>query len=508
MKTLHSWFTDSVRRVPDQDALVVAGQRLSYAQLDAVSRKVAALVAAAAGTRPVRVGLLAAGSVVAYAGYLGVLRGGGTVVPLSEDYPADRNRQILELARLDVVLADEGRDTSFADGTGVPVIAVAEDDVRGALRAAPAVPGAPLDDALSADAVAYILFTSGSTGVPKGVPIRHRNLDAFLRFHLDRYQVGPGCRMSQTFGLTFDPSVFDMFVAWGGGATLVVPSRGELVDPVGFVNDHALTHWYSVPSIVSLVRDSGSLDPGSLPTLRHSLFAGEQLTLEQARVWSEAAPGSTVENLYGPTELSVTVTAYRLPADRSAWPKSSNGTVPIGRVYPHLDQRIDPDTGELQVRGPQRFDGYLDPADNDGRFHEPGPDQGPDPGPDPGSGPGARAWYRTGDRVAVEDGELVHIGRLDQQVKIMGRRLELGDVESAIRRWGGLDHVVVVAAPGPGGEPRLTAVYSGIVTAPADLRDRLRPHLPVHMLPDRFVQLDALPLNANGKVDRQACGGL
>ncbi|WP_232376572.1 AMP-binding protein [Amycolatopsis aidingensis] len=494
-KTLHSWFTDSVRRTPDHTALVVPGRRLSYAELEAVSLELAARVTAAIGPRPGRVGLLAAGSVAAYAGYLGVLRSGGTVVPLSMDYPAARNRQILELAGVDAVLADEGRDTALADGTGTPVITVGEEDVQRALRATPTARPA---DAADPDGIAYILFTSGSTGVPKGVPIRHRNLDAFVRHHLARYRVGPGSRMSQTFGLTFDPSVFDMFVAWGGGATLVVPSRSELLDPVGFVNDQFLTHWYSVPSIVSWVRNAGSLDPGSLPTLRCSLFAGEQLTLEQAQAWSAAAKGSTVENLYGPTELSITVTAYRLPAEHSAWPRTSNGTVPIGRVYPHLDHRIDPLTGELQVRGPQRFGGYLDPADNEGRFCEPGPHSGP--------APSRQAWYRTGDRVAVEDGALVHLGRLDQQVKIMGRRLELGDVESAVRQWGGLDEVVVVAAPGPGGELRLTAVYSGVRAEPGELRNRLRPHLPTHMVPTRFVHLDALPLNANGKVDRQACG--
>ncbi|MER6530577.1 AMP-binding protein [Streptomyces sp. NPDC001508] len=140
---------------------------MTYGQLDAVSRELAARVVAATGPRPARVGLLAAGSVAAYAGYLGVLRGGGTVVPLSEDYPAARNRQILELARLDAVLADDGKDTSLADGTGVPVITVGEDDVRRSLRAAPTAPAAPADDALDPDAVAYILFTSGSTGVPK-----------------------------------------------------------------------------------------------------------------------------------------------------------------------------------------------------------------------------------------------------------------------------------------------------------------------------------------------------
>jgi acyl-coenzyme A synthetase/AMP-(fatty) acid ligase len=273
-----------------------------------------------------------------------------------------------------------------------------------------------------------------------------------------------------------------------------------LLDPVGFVNEHALTHWYSVPSIVSWVRNAGSLGTGSLPSLRRSLFAGEQLTLEQARAWAAAAPESTIENLYGPTELTVTVTAYRLPADPSAWPQTANGTVPIGRIHPHLDHRIDPDTGELQVRGPQRFDGYLDPADNEGRFWE--------PGAQPGSVPSSQAWYMTGDRVSLVDGELVHLGRLDQQVKIMGRRLELGDVESAVRRWAGLDDVVVTAVPGPGGEYQLTAVYSGIAATSAELRNRLRPYLPTHMIPARFVHLDALPLNANGKVDRRACSRL
>ncbi|MGH3939874.1 MAG: AMP-binding protein [Pseudonocardiaceae bacterium] len=500
LKTLHSWFTDTVRRSPNGVALIVAGQKLSYAELDAVSHEMAARVTRAIGPRRGRIGLFAAGSVAAYAGYLGVLRSGGTVVPMNVDYPADRNRQVLDLAGLDAVLVDETRDIGFADDVGVPVITVGADDVQRAARNAPTTsPDDCVDDAVDPDETAYILFTSGSTGVPKGVPIRHRNLDAFVRHHLARYQVGPGCRMSQTFGLTFDPSVFDMFVAWGGGATLVVPSRSELLDPVGFVNQHALTHWYAVPSIVSWVRNAGSLDPGSLPTLRRSLFAGEQLTLEQAQAWATAAPESTIENLYGPTELSVTVTAYQLPADPSDWPRTSNGTVPIGRIYPHLDHRIDPDTGELQVRGPQRFDGYLDPADNEGRFSE--------PGAQPGSSPSSQAWYRTGDRVSSVDGELVHLGRLDEQVKVMGQRLELGDVESAVRRWGGID-VVVTAAPGPGGDLQLTAVYSGIAATPADLRNRLRPHMPTHMIPTRFVHLYALPLNANGKVDRRACGRL
>ncbi|MGW1671595.1 AMP-binding protein [Streptomyces sp. NPDC002324] len=495
-KTLHAWFTDSVRRVPDEPALVIDGQSLTYAELDAVSRDVAGRVTGA-GPRVRRVGLLASRSVASYAGYLGTLLAGATVVPLNEAYPAERNRKILDIAGLDAVLADAGGDASFADGTGIPVVRIGADDVGRALQErgpASTLAGEPGDP----DDTAYILFTSGSTGMPKGVPIRHRNLDAFLRHNIAHYDVGPGCRLSQTFGLTFDPSVFDMFVAWGGGAALVVPTIEELLDPASFVADNAITHWYSVPSIISLVRMGGLLTPGSMPSLRRSLFAGEQLTLEQAQAWKDAAPGSTVENLYGPTELSVTVTAYELPGDPSRWPTTSNGTVPIGTIYRHLEHQIDSDTGELQVRGPQRFDGYLDPADNQGRFVEPRPDCRPQT-------PSTDAWYRTGDRVGLEDGQLVHLGRLDQQIKIMGQRLELGDVESAVRIWGGLGDVVVVAVPGASGDYRLTAVYSGEEAAPAEIRARLRAHLPSHMIPKRFVHRPALPLNANGKFDRNAC---
>jgi amino acid adenylation domain-containing protein len=504
VRTLHSWFTASAHRYPDEIALVVAGQQWTYLELDRVARSVAAAVAAATPRRPARVGLLAAQSMAAYAGYLGVVRGGHAVVPMNVDYPAERNRQLVEVAGLDALIVDDGRDPGFANGLDVPVIEFGREAAERASRARPA---GTVDDADDPQQVAYILFTSGSTGVPKGVPIRHRQLDPFIRYQLDRYGVGPGCRLSQTFGLTFDPSVFDMVVAWGSGATLVVPSRAEVIDPVGFVNDHALTHWYSVPSIVSWVHAAGSLEPGSLPTLRRSLFAGEQLTLEQAGAWSDAAPHSTIENLYGPTELTITVTAYQLPADRAAWPQTPNATVPIGPVYPHLEHRIDPLTGELQVRGPQRFDGYLDPADNVGRFWD--PDAALDPVAAEGGGPvGDAAWYRTGDRVSDMDGDLVHLGRLDDQVKIMGRRLELGDVESALRRWAGVGDVVVVAGPGPTGEPQLTAVYTGTAVAVGELRSRLLPNLPIHMVPARFVHVAALPLNTNGKIDRQACRAL
>src|SRR6266511_409114 len=211
-----------------------------------------------------------------------------------------------------------------------------------------------------------------------------------------------------------------MFVAWCGGATLVVPQHDELLTPVGFVNDRRITHWFSVPSVVSIAHRLRSLRPGCMPGLRWSLFAGEQLTIAQALAWAGAAPNATIENLYGPTELTITCTGYRLPRDVARWPATSNGTVPIGRPLPHLQAMVLTEAGttgaegELCVRGPQRFDGYLN-AEHD--------------------------------RVRIEDGELVHLGRFDDQVKILGYRIELGEIESVLRRHPGVLDAVVLAVP-------------------------------------------------------------
>ncbi len=377
----------------------------------------------------------------------------------------------------------------IADGDapdiGVPALTVTD---PAALPAATPPPSEPVD-------LAYILFTSGSTGTPKGVPVRHSNVIAYLDHVVPRYGTGPGSRMSQSFDLTFDPSVFDMFVAWTSGATLVVPDRRELLAVSEFVERRGITHWFSVPSVVSLAQRLRRLRPGCMPGLRWSLFAGEQLTLAQARAWRAAAPNSEIENIYGPTELTVTCTEFRLPD--GSWPDTANSTVPIGRVYPRLEHRILDE--ELVVRGPQRFPGYLDPVDNAGRFVD---DDGV---VYDGSGPLTDAhWYRTGDRVARQDGELVHLGRLDQQVKVQGYRVELGEVEAALRALPGVEDAVVLAVPDRSGHIDLFAAYTGAATDCGDLLDRLRQRLPAYMIPRTATALDALPLNANGKIDRRA----
>ncbi|MFE5035961.1 amino acid adenylation domain-containing protein [Streptomyces sp. NPDC056683] len=501
--TLWDRFARTADRHPDRPALTVASATLTYAELRARAQALAARLSVDAPP-PRRIALLAARTPATYVAYLAVQRLGAAVVPLNPAAPPGRNEVVVQQAGAALVLVDATADTRPA-GQAAPLVPVSPADLtqgrdlRGRDLRGLAGPG-PQD-------VAYILFTSGSTGRPKGVVIRHANTHAYLEHAVERSGAGPDSRFSQTFDLTFDPSVFDMFVAWSTGAALVVPAREELLDPAGFVRRHGLTHWFSVPSVVSLAARLRRLAPDSMPTLRYAAFAGEPLTVQQARLFAAAAPGARLENLYGPTELTVTCTGYRLPADPAHWPHTPNGTLPIGTAHPGaetlvVDERMYPaDEGELLVRGPQRFPGYLDPADDPGRFATGTPDTGltlyeGDPLTED-------HWYRTGDRVARSGDGLVHLGRVDNQVKISGYRVELGEIEEALRSLPGvLDAVVVARTDRP--TPVLEAVCTGDASDPAPLLAALHGRLPAYMVPRTLLRLAELPLNLNGKTDRNA----
>lgn len=492
--TLWEVFRSTVDRAADETALEVGSDALTYAELCDRAERLAARLAA----RSTAVGLLASRTTDTYVGYLAALRAGRTVVPLNPRFPPMRAAQTCRAAGVSTVLTDPGATGIAAEvAERLPRVELCVSSAAGPGHALPAYRGAPED-------VAYTLFTSGSTNEPKGVPIRHRNLGEYLAACLDRYELGPGCRLSQTYELTFDPSVLDMFLAWGSGANLVVANREEVLTPVAFVNRRRITHWSSVPSVITLARRMRVLRPGSMPDLRLSLFMGEQLTLDQAAAWADAAPAGAVENHYGPTELTITCTAYRLPAERAAWPRTPNGTVPIGRPMPHLESVVRAadggvgEVGELCVRGSQRFDGYLDPRDDAHRFL-----RGEPPTLVEARGrPLAGDWYRTGDQVRWCDGELVHLGRIDNQVKVNGYRVELDEVESVLRRHDGVEEAVVVALDGAGGV-ELHAAYTGRHGLEDELSAAAAAVLPPYMQPRRIQRLAMLPVADNGKTDRR-----
>ncbi|MEO3927792.1 AMP-binding protein [Micromonosporaceae bacterium B7E4] len=476
-RMLHEWFTAGLATAPDRVALRIGRQEWTYAELDDVARRWAGgLTAGGART----VGILATRSIESYAGLLATLYAGATAVPLSPGFPAARTCRMAAMA---------GIDTLIADRSAAATLPHLEAALPGLRVAAPAATPLGTLPRAAYDGAAYVLFTSGSTGRPKGAPVTHANMDSFLRYNLDRYDIGPDDVCSQTFDQTFDLAMFDLFVAWGAGAAVVSTPPQVFTALPEFLAAERVTFWFSVPSAIEVVRRRGGLTPGAMPTLRWSLFCGEALRLTDAQDWQRAAPGSMVENLYGPTELTIACSAHRL-SDQSA-ELAVHGVVPVGTPYPHLRYRITEDgadgtEGELCVTGPQMFPGYLDPADDQGRFYD---------------GDGVR-WYRTGDRVRqLANAELGYLGRMDRQVKVRGYRVELDEVEWHAGQLPGVERAVAVAFEAAG-RTELAMFYVG--TPGLDIRRSIASILPGYMVPRLCHDVDALPHSANGKIDRAA----
>jgi amino acid adenylation domain-containing protein len=488
-----------------------AGGELTYAQM----ADLAAGISVAVGDAP-RVAILAGRTPTAYAGVLGTLIAGAAYVPLNTAYPAARNRVILKRSGASAVIADaEGLAQLPAILTeAVPDTLVVAGDPAAPLEAiAPRhrtvhVPAGVVSShrtTTDRDMPAYLMFTSGSTGTPKGVAVSHGNVRALVSRLAARYRLTPVDRLSQMFDLTFDLSVFDQFITWEAGACLVCPGRADLLNPAGFIREHALSVWFSVPSVAMFMRRLGSLAPGSFPSLRWSLFCGEPLPAELAAAWSEAAPASTVENLYGPTEVTVACTVYRWQGEASR-PHCIHGIVPIGEPFDGLDARVvDPmlhempvgARGELLVSGDQVTLGYWNDSERtEEAFVVP-----------PGR---SETFYRTGDLVtrANADAPLCYLGRLDHQVKILGHRVELLEIEALLRDASGRDSVAAVPWPrtesGAGG---VVAFVAGGRVDVAGLRAALALQLPPYMVPRQIHELPELPLTANGKIDRRALEG-
>jgi acyl-coenzyme A synthetase/AMP-(fatty) acid ligase len=295
-------------------------------------------------------------------------------------------------------------------------------------------------------------------------------------------------------------------MTWEAGAVLVCPSRADLVNPAGFIQRDELTTWFSVPTVAMFMRRLGSLAPDAFPSLRWSLFCGEPLPAAVAEAWAAAAPGSTVENLYGPTELTVACAVHRWDPDAS--PRQCiHGVVPIGEPFAGLDgivvdaslKEVPPGAqGELLVAGDQVTLGYWNDRERtDAAFVTP-----------PGR---TETFYRTGDLVTRADpgSPLCYLGRLDHQIKILGHRVELLEVEAALRSASGRDAVAAVGWPrtesGAGG---VVAFVAGGGVDVQTTRATLASRLPPYMVPRRIHTLPELPLNANGKIDRGALEAL
>ena len=416
------------------------------------------------------------GALAAAATYA-VLKCGACYVPLDQGNSAERLRFIVEDAASRVVLGD-GPKCDWLEGSAVWIdvseVEGGSSQTKGRL---PAWQG-------DSEAIAMILYTSGSTGVPKGVAISRRAVDAFCDWAGDTFEIGPRDRIASLAPFHFDLSLFDLFAAPARGATTVFVPDELTLSPTqltAWIAEEAITTWYTVPSILIFLSLKGSLNTQDLPNLKRILFAGEVFPTAQLRRLTEQLPDVELYNLFGPTETNV---CLYWPVERQRL--HDDTAIPIGAAACGAELRVGTGQSELLIRGPCLMSGYWRhgtaelPLDSEG-------------------------WFHTGDKVSVNSrGEYQYHGRLDRMIKRSGYRIEPAEIEAVIDSLDGVERSAVVGLPDPIQGQSIVAVVAAVGTEARSIKGAVHRRLPAFTRPSSVRIVESLPVLANGKTDLQA----
>jgi amino acid adenylation domain-containing protein len=507
------------QRRPEACAIVFDGRQTTYGQLEECSNRLAAALRTAGCRRGDRVGLLLPKSPQALVAMFAALKADCLYVPLDTASPPARLVRILRACESRCVLAMES--TAGLLAKILPELAAAEPPRIGWMDSGPSPeraihPGFSWEDVLRLPAAApdsrntgadpaHILFTSGSTGLPKGVVITHANVIRFVDWAVRYFGMGPDDRISGHPPLHFDLSTFDIHgtIAAGAQIHLLPPELSLLPHRLAAVmRESGLTQWFSVPSLLNHMAKSDVIRQDDFPALRRLLWCGEKFPTPALIHWMQCLPHVAFVNLYGPTEATIASSYYRVPR----CPDDATAEIPIGDACEGerllvLDEQFQPvapgETGDLYIGGAGLSPGYWrDPGKTGQVFLR-----------DPHATESSGRIYKTGDLARIgNDGLIYLVGRSDSQIKSRGYRIELGEIEAALHTLPDLQDAAVVAVDGGGFEGLV--VCCGYVPAPGrevsplSLKRDLARLLPAYMLPARWVRLDRMPHNGNGKTDR------
>ena len=519
-RRLQDALTRSAEHHPEKTAVVSKNRRMSYGEWEQAANRLARALRNAGCVKGDRVGLLLPKSFEILIGMFGALKADCIYVPLDTSSPAARLSRILEAADCRCILALHSAAPLLAGLLYAPAkvgwMDDARDDRGGELpekeRIAfrwPEVQSLspePTPSSSTEQDVAHLLFTSGTTGAPKGVMITHSNALHFLDWAVPYFGIESSDRVSAHPPFHFDLSTFDIHGAVRAGAELhLVPPELNLLPSrlADFIRDSRLTQWFSVPSILTHMAKSDAVRQNDLPSLKRLLWCGEKFPTPGLIYWMKRLPDVGFYNLYGPTEATIASSFYKVPA----CPSDETAETPIGEPCAGerllvLDEKLQPvrpeEPGDLYIGGVGLSPGYWrDPVRTAEVFVQ-----------DPAThGPEGRI-YRTGDLARrTKNGDVCLLGRSDSQIKSRGYRIELGEIEAALHSLPGIQAAAVVAidcsafegtticcawVPAPGGED-----------SPAALRRSLSKLLPSYMIPAQWMPLDRMPLNGNGKTDRR-----
>jgi len=499
-RCLHEWFAEQAAQSPSTIAVSCDGQTVTYAELDIRANALAHYLRELGAGPDVPVGLCLGRSIELVVGILGILKAGAAYVPLDPSYPSQRLTYMIEDARVQVVVSHSELADKMPLSSARCVWIDTEKAIARQPRTAPSTTVTP-------NHLAYIIYTSGSTGKPKGVGMHHACVGRLLAATEHQFGFGPGDVWTLFHSYSFDFSVWEIFGGLLYGGRLVMVPYWVSRSPDEFyalVAREGVTVLNQTPSAFSQFIQCDVQNPQPL-SLRYVVFAGETLNLVDLKPWFERHRDDEPQmiNMYGITETTVHVTYQRVYRDT----QDVIGSL-IGRPLADLQAYVLDDRGEvvpvgvpgeLHVGGAGLARGYLGrPTLTAQKFI-----------PDPFSNEPSGRLYRSGDLVRWRpDGALEFLGRIDQQVKIRGFRIELGEIEAALLTHSDLRQAAVIAREDVPGEKQLVAYVVVDGAADINLQDALRQHLratlPGHMVPAAFVFLDALPINANGKLDRPA----
>jgi amino acid adenylation domain-containing protein len=499
-------FEEQAERSPGATAVQYEEDSLSYAQLNCRANQLARRLRQLGVGPESRVGLLLERSFEMVVGILATLKAGAAYVPLDPDYPPERLNYMLESAQVKALLT-QTRLRQHLPAFSNPVLVLDVEDEREKIAEQKAE---NLNTALLSEHAAYIIYTSGSTGRPKGVVNTHGGLLNRLLWMQEEYQLDATDVVLQKTPFSFDVSMWEFLWPLVTGAKLVVARPKGHQDPdylAILISNQQITTLHFVPSMLAVFLDGGR--PSQCASIRRVICSGEALPVELARQCLESMPWAELHNLYGPTEAAIDVTYWKCRANES------RANVPIGKAISNIrlyvvSEEMQPTPlgvpGELCLAGVGLARGYWGRGDLTAeRFI-----------PDSLSGRSGERLYRTGDLARwLPDGQLEYLGRIDHQVKVRGFRIELGEIEAALQECAGVRQAVVIAQADQAGDKRLVAYVvsgqkdeAGGSSEKGPRVDQLREHLlgklPEYMVPHIFVELESLPLNHNGKIDRKS----
>ncbi|MEC0505692.1 non-ribosomal peptide synthetase, partial [Bacillus subtilis] len=479
-KTVHQLFEETAQRHKDRPAVTYNGQSWTYGELNAKANRLARILMDCGISPDDRVGILTKPSLEMSAAVLGVLKAGAAFVPIDPDYPDQRIEYILQDSGAKLLLKQEG--ISVPDSFSGDVILL--DGSRTILSL-------PLDEndeenpetAVTAENLAYMIYTSGTTGQPKGVMVEHHALVNLCFWHHDAFSMTAEDRSAKYAGFGFDASIWEMFPTWTIGAELHVIDEAIRLDIVR-LNDYFETNGVTITFLpTQLAEQFMELENTSLRVL---LTGGDKLKRAVKKPY-------TLVNNYGPTENTVVATSAEIHPEE--------GSLSIGRAIANTrvyilgeGNQVQPEgvAGELCVAGRGLARGYLNREDETAKRFVADPFV-----------PGER-MYRTGDLVKWTGGGIEYIGRIDQQVKVRGYRIELSEIEVQLAQLSEVQDAAVTAVKDKGGNTAIAAYVTPEIADIEALKSALKETLPDYMIPAFWVTLNELPVTANGKVDRKA----